>query len=184
MDVILISKGDNALEGSTPSIRSSALEPAKTLAMIDNALVHMATFAGQTLPSPFSQILIQPALRGDANLDGKVDDHDMLAVFTNMGRTASQWLLGDLDQDGHVDLDDYAQVQTNFGASLAMTASNLLVAPVKTTANSVVAPAKVAATSKSVLAKSSPSKVTVAKKKPLAKAKPRAKKPAHKLAHH
>jgi hypothetical protein len=131
----------NAQTGSTPSIRSTALGSTKTLAMIDNALIHMPTFAGQALPSPFSQILIQPALRGDANLDGQVDDHDMLAVFTNMGRLDAQWLLGDLDQDGNVDMDDYAQVQANLGAGLAMTASNLLIAPVKATAPAKSAPA-------------------------------------------
>jgi large repetitive protein len=149
----------NGQTSGTPSIRSTALASTKTLAMIDNALVHMASFAGQALPSPFSQILIGPALRGDANFDGKVDDRDMLAVFTNMGRTGGQWLLGDLDQDGNVDLDDYTQVQANLGEGLAMTGTNLLAAPVKPAAPAksatVVSAAKSApaATAKSVAKK-------------------------------
>jgi hypothetical protein len=110
----------NGQAGSTPSIQSTALDPTQRLAMIDNTLVHMPSFAGQALASPFSQILIQPALRGDANLDGKVDEHDLLSIFANMSRSSAQWLLGDLDQDGNVDLDDYAQVAANMGAGLAM----------------------------------------------------------------
>jgi predicted outer membrane repeat protein len=113
----------NGQTGSTPSIRATALVSTKTLAMIDNALVHMPAFAGQTLASPFSQILIRPAFRGDANLDGQVDDQDFLPILTNLGRPNAQWLLGDLDQDGDVDLDDYAQVMANVGAG-ALLAGN------------------------------------------------------------
>jgi hypothetical protein len=50
---------------------------------------------------------IRPALYGDLNLDGKVDDTD-LAIFSGLGQYNKPtpkfgWLGGDLNHDGHVD---------------------------------------------------------------------------------
>jgi hypothetical protein len=139
----------NGMAGATPSIRSSTLSSTKALAMIDNVLVHMTSSGGQALASPFSQILIKPYWRGDANLDGQVDEQDLLSVLTNMGRSSSQWLLGDLDQNGNVDLDDYAQVLSNLGAGSMAASANLMVAPLQVAVVAkaikvVAAPAKAA----------------------------------------
>jgi fibronectin-binding autotransporter adhesin len=56
---------------------------------------------------PANKILVRPALYGDFNLDGKVDDTD-LAIFSGLGQYNSPspkfgWLGGDLNHDGHVD---------------------------------------------------------------------------------
>jgi hypothetical protein len=103
----------------------------------------------------------------------------MLSVFTNMGRTNSQWLVGDLDQDGNVDLGDYAQVQANLGAGLMMTGTSLLISPVTSTTPTklstvVSAPTKSApaASAKSVAKKVvKVSKAKVQKPKAVKKAK-------------
>jgi hypothetical protein len=101
----------NGQVGTTPAIKSSG-----HLAMVDNALIHMPSLGGQALAGPFSQVLIMQALAGDANLDGQVDERDLLPVLANMGRAEGQWVLGDLDQDGNVDVDDFAVVQAHVGA--------------------------------------------------------------------
>jgi hypothetical protein len=54
-----------------------------------------------------SQILVRPALYGDFNLDGRVDDTD-LAIFSGLGQYNKPipkfgWLGGDLNHDGKVD---------------------------------------------------------------------------------
>jgi PEP-CTERM motif len=54
-----------------------------------------------------NRILIRPALYGDFNLDGKVDDTD-LAIFSGLGQYNKPsdkfgWLGGDLNHDGKVD---------------------------------------------------------------------------------
>src|SRR5207302_5631514 len=56
---------------------------------------------------PTNRTLIRPALYGDLNLDGKVDDVD-LAIFSGLGQYNQPnarfgWLGGDLNHDGHVD---------------------------------------------------------------------------------
>jgi hypothetical protein len=58
-------------------------------------------------PLPTNRILVRPALYGDFNLDGKVDDTD-LAIFSGLGQYNKPtdkfgWLGGDLNHDGKVD---------------------------------------------------------------------------------
>ncbi len=113
----------NGRMGSTPAIKGSA-----GLGMVDNALVHLSSFAGQTLGG-FGQILIQATVAGDTNLDGKVDEADYLNIIANMGRTNSQWFLGDLNHDGVVTADDLAEVTANFGVGAAFAAGPGLLAP-------------------------------------------------------
>ena len=40
-------------------------------------------------------VLLQPSLVGDANLDGKVDINDLTIVLTHYGQTAGTWTTGD-----------------------------------------------------------------------------------------
>ncbi|MGA2497249.1 MAG: dockerin type I domain-containing protein, partial [Tepidisphaeraceae bacterium] len=111
----------NGLMGVTPSLVNSA-QPASgaaALALVDNALIHLPSFAGQSLGGVFSQLLIQNALAGDANLDGVVDEQDYLNIIANMGSSSSQWLLGDLNHDGMITPDDLAVVTANLGAGAA-----------------------------------------------------------------
>ena len=99
----------NAATGAKPSI---VCDSASTLALIDNSKLHKTSFAGVTLFEPFSQVLIQPAAPGDANLDGVVNENDLLVIFANLNKTNATWLNGDVDQSGTVDLTDLALVQS------------------------------------------------------------------------
>jgi hypothetical protein len=82
----------------------------------------MPTLAGVSLGPSFSQVLVMPALAGDTNLDGKVDQSDYLNVVANMGSTGAQWFLGDLNGDGLVTPDDLAVVTANLGAGASFAA--------------------------------------------------------------
>ncbi len=110
----------NGRMGATPALKTSGIVASGTpaLAMVDNALLHLASFAGQSLGGVFSQLLIQQTVAGDANLDGVVNDSDYLAVIANMGRTGAQWFLGDLNGDGVVTVDDLTEVSAHLGNSV------------------------------------------------------------------
>ncbi len=53
-------------------------------------------------------------LKGDANMDGKVDFQDYILLETHFG-TGSSWTEGDFNGDGIVNMQDYIQLETNFG---------------------------------------------------------------------
>jgi parallel beta-helix repeat protein len=112
---------NNGRIGVTPSLLTSVTAASGTpvLGMVDNALLHLASFAGQSLGGVFGQLLIQQTVAGDANLDGVVDDKDYLAVIANMGSANAQWFLGDLNGDGVVNTDDFAEVTAHLGNSLS-----------------------------------------------------------------
>lgn len=104
----------NASTGAQPAI---VCDGNPTLAIIDNSKLHKTSFAGQTLSSPFSQLLIQPATPGDANLNGVVDQEDLMVVYANLNKTNATWLNGDVNSDGKVDLADLAAVQSSITKS-------------------------------------------------------------------
>jgi probable HAF family extracellular repeat protein len=61
-------------------------------------------------------VLLQPALPGDANLDGQVDVSDLTIVLANFGQsTGMGWGTGDFIGDGTVDVNDLTIVLANFG---------------------------------------------------------------------
>ena len=55
--------------------------------------------------------------RGDANLDGKVDFQDFIALANNFGREEHwiSWQTGDFNGDGRVDFADFLILAKNFG---------------------------------------------------------------------
>jgi fibronectin-binding autotransporter adhesin len=76
-----------------------------------NGAYALDPFVGGPIPGqetlPTNELLVRPALYGDFNLDGKVDDTD-LAIFSGLGQygkpsTTYGWLGGDLNYDGRVD---------------------------------------------------------------------------------
>ena len=112
----------NGAIGATPAILGST-----TLAALDNSRLHKTQFAGQTLAAPFSQVLIQSATPGDSNLDGVVNNNDLLAIYANLGHANTGWLGGDLDQDGMVDLEDLAMVQSKLQTQTLQSAAKATV---------------------------------------------------------
>ena len=107
----------NAATGAKPSI---VCDSASILALLDNSKLHKTSFAGVSLSAPFSQLLIRSATPGDANLDGVVDQKDLLSIFANLNKTNATWLNGDVDQSGTVDLADLAIVQSKLSAPASM----------------------------------------------------------------
>jgi hypothetical protein len=74
---------------------------------------NVSTPAGATT----NQILVRYTLRGDANLDGKVDIQDLLRFRANAGTTnQAQWWQGDFTYDGKVDIQDLLAFRATAGA--------------------------------------------------------------------
>ncbi|MGA2502173.1 MAG: dockerin type I repeat-containing protein, partial [Tepidisphaeraceae bacterium] len=115
---------NNGRIGVTPALKttSTVASGIPALGMVDNALLHLASFAGHSLSGVFSQLLIQSTVAGDTNLDGKVDQSDYVNIIANMGSTNAQWFLGDLNGDGLVTPDDLAVVAANLGAGASIAA--------------------------------------------------------------
>jgi hypothetical protein len=55
-------------------------------------------------------------LRGDANLDGIVDQADYTVWYNRYGATGATWSDGDFNGDGTVDQADYTLWYNNYGA--------------------------------------------------------------------
>lgn len=64
-----------------------------------------------------SAILLQPAIKGDVNLDGKVDFGDFVALARNYGKTSADWSMGDFDYDAKVDFGDLVALARNYGGT-------------------------------------------------------------------
>jgi hypothetical protein len=59
--------------------------------------------------------LITSAFPGDANLDGKVDFNDFLAISTHFLQSDIDWDHGNFNYDGVVNFNDFVVLATNFG---------------------------------------------------------------------
>jgi len=62
-----------------------------------------------------SYILIRPALKGDANLDGTVSIADQIDMNSHWNQTGVTWQEGDFSYDGTVNNTDNFQLQMNWG---------------------------------------------------------------------
>jgi hypothetical protein len=70
---------------------------------------------GYTDHTTLSQILIRPALAGDANLDGAVDGGDFTLLKSNWGKSGEYWSDGDFNYDGVIDGADFTILKSNWG---------------------------------------------------------------------
>jgi hypothetical protein len=77
----------------------------------DNAVLGKSTFGGQ--PVDLSSVLIKETYDGDANLDGKVDIQDLLALAMGY-KTSGPWTSGDFNYNGFVDSADLAILARNW----------------------------------------------------------------------
>ena len=74
-------------------------------------------------------LVADPALPGDANLDGQVDVNDLTILLTNFGRTGATWTQGEFTGDGTVDVNDLTILLTNFGQTLSASAGSAAAVP-------------------------------------------------------
>ncbi|NLE39371.1 MAG: hypothetical protein GX621_15225 [Pirellulaceae bacterium] len=58
---------------------------------------------------------LMPAVPGDANYDGKVDDDDAVLLAQNWGQAGATWAMGDFDRDGRIGPKDAAILAANWG---------------------------------------------------------------------
>jgi len=62
------------------------------------------------------QTAAAPALKGDADRNGKVDFQDYLALESSFGNSVTPGTGADFDNNGIVDFQDYLALESNFGA--------------------------------------------------------------------
>jgi hypothetical protein len=72
--------------------------------------------------------LLAKGLPADADLNGKVDFVDYLAMEASFGKTGATWAQGDFDHDGAVTFADYLILEGAFGKSVPEPAALSLVA--------------------------------------------------------
>jgi hypothetical protein len=87
--------------------------------LLDGRLTTSSSAGGHALgyADNGSNILIQYACAGDANLDGKVNALDFNALSTGYG-SGSFWTEGDFNYDGVIDTRDFAVLAANFNHAL------------------------------------------------------------------
>jgi hypothetical protein len=74
-------------------------------------------------------LLLAPALAGDANFDARVDGSDFALLAANFGRTGRDWGRGDFNGDSRVDGSDFALLAGNFGRTSGQTRALTLAVP-------------------------------------------------------
>ncbi len=91
-----------------------------TLAIVDNGAYPPNTgftvFAGE--PVDANSIILVRALVGDANLDGTVNNTDLVALLTHFGETGQTQATGDYNGDGSVNNTDLVALLTDYGQTL------------------------------------------------------------------
>jgi hypothetical protein len=91
--------------GITSSTNAADTTHNSTLILIDNADLHLTSFAGQSVDD--NSLLITRALLGDADLSGTVDLLDFSIWFSHLGNHTYSYTSADLNNDGTVDLLDF-----------------------------------------------------------------------------
>lgn len=122
----LLAKGGGAWTGSGLSSSAVANDVATgtahayhtTLAIADNEslIAPFTTYGGVTVDS--NSIIITRALVGDGNLDGTVNNADLVILLTHYGLTGQSLTGGDYDGDGTVNNADLVALLTDYGQHL------------------------------------------------------------------
>jgi Dockerin type I domain/PEP-CTERM motif len=96
-----------------------------------------STFEGQTVSS--TDVLVKYTYYGDANLDGKVNAADYLAIDSafNSG-TLTGWQNGDFNYDGKVNGDDYTLIDNAFNTQGSVVIAAVPAAPAEQIASAAV----------------------------------------------
>ena len=72
---------------------------------------------------------MNPALPGDANLDGRVDINDLTVVLANYNQAGMVWSNGEFTGDGTVDINDLTIVLANYNNTFASSAAGTAAVP-------------------------------------------------------
>lgn len=107
---------------------SSAIATHRTLAAVDNNILHLSTFDGVGID--FSTELVKYTFFGDADLNGQVDVDDLYRLATHWLTSTTNWVDGDFNHDGIVNGADLGLLGVNWqagvGAPLAPALSEAL----------------------------------------------------------
>ncbi len=91
-----------------------------TLAIVDNGALPagsaFTSFGGQAVDA--NSIILVRALVGDSNLDGTVDNTDLVALLTHFGQSGQTQATGDFNGDGTVNNTDLVALLTDYAQSL------------------------------------------------------------------
>ena len=77
----------------------------------------------------YAGYFLQPAIAGDANVDGMVDINDLTIVLAHYGQTGLGWAQGEFTGDGTVDINDLTIVLAHYGQSEGTSAGVINSAP-------------------------------------------------------
>ncbi len=108
-------------DAASQALTSSTLPPGFGIAVLDNAVLNLSTFGGETVDA--NAILISAELTGDANADGHVDLNDLNTILNNLGTASGGWTRGGFDGQPTIDLNDLNDVLNNLGTTYANSSS-------------------------------------------------------------
>ena len=100
------------------------LQVAEGISNNGNYICGVGTIDGQT-----HGFLLETAIAGDANLDGKVDINDLTIVLSHYGQTGMAWSQGEFTGDGTVDINDLTIVLAHYNDSLGSSAAGIAPVP-------------------------------------------------------
>jgi hypothetical protein len=85
-----------------------------------SAGIHVQRWGMETNPnvSIVAGQTADPLLAGDADMNGKVEFTDYLALETHFGRSGVNWTGGDFNNDGKVTFQDYLLLEQNFAKAV------------------------------------------------------------------
>ncbi|MFI5378499.1 MAG: SdrD B-like domain-containing protein [Tepidisphaerales bacterium] len=110
-----IVNGRDSLPGPKLISTATAARPS-ALGIVDNQMLHLSTWNGQTIDDgTHQQVIVKFTYLGDTNLDGQVTQADLYNVIANQGGSGG-WFAGDVNLDGDIDATDLQVVLANMGA--------------------------------------------------------------------
>jgi hypothetical protein len=106
--------GAGITSSTAASVAANAGNPNKTaIGFAEASALGIGSFDNQGVDA--STIVMRYTLKGDANLDGKVNALDFNAVASDFGASGQSWVNGDFNYDGTVSTSDFMWIATNFG---------------------------------------------------------------------